>query len=285
MDSTHPILEVKNLNISYVSSSGIERVIVSNGNFSVNPGELVLIIGQNGSGKSSIFKSIVGDLNNDLFLKIKLFLKNLFKKQKSSFNQNKHIFFKGNEILNDNDLSKFRQSIGYASQEDDVDSFFERNVWNYVLDYISVSTGYTTLSTTDLEEIANDVYNKLSCDKYCEGKLKKMKLKKCSGGEKKITSLLAALSRKNADLIILDEPINNLDAYHARKLNNYLVDLKSQENPPGILIITHCPMFLGVDKVYELKNGKIQLINKDFYKTTNCFGSCNYKTKKYIEEE
>ena len=64
--SNSPLLEIKNLNISYVSSNGNERVIVNDGNLSINPGEIVLIIGENGSGKSSIFKSIVGDLNDEV---------------------------------------------------------------------------------------------------------------------------------------------------------------------------------------------------------------------------
>jgi ABC-type multidrug transport system ATPase subunit len=283
--SNSPLLEIKNLNISYVSSNGNERVIVNDGNLSINPGEIVLIIGENGSGKSSIFKSIVGDLNDDLLVKIKTSIRNLFKRNKAKFRNKKELYFNGKHIVSDSDLNLFRQSIGYSSQEDDVDKFYERKVWNYVLDYMSSAYGYSSYSTSELEERAQFVYDELECNKYCEGRLKKMKLKKCSGGEKKITSLLAALCRRDARLIILDEPLNNLDAFHARKLNNYLVELKRKPNPPGILIITHCPMFLDVDKVYELKKGKLTLLENGKYVPKNCYGICDLNLKKYLEEE
>jgi ABC-type multidrug transport system ATPase subunit len=108
------------------------------------------------------------------------------------------------------------------------------------------------------------------------------RLAKCSGGEKRMASLLRALSRTKSDLFILDEPINNLDAHHARLLNNYLAALKKRENPPGILVITHCHMFQCVDRVYKLSKGKLAEI-KD-YKPKSCYGECD-ECGKYTEEE
>lgn len=287
MNSNDPILQVENLNISFVNKKGENRIIVENGNFVVYPGEIVLIVGENGSGKSSIFRSIVSDFDNDeisignLIFK----LKNKFKKNKFKLENSKKLIFNGIEICDSNSLDYLRKSVGFSRQEDDYDSFFERNVWNYVLDYISASEGCQNLSYSELNEMAQSVYDSLDCEKYCDGNLKKVKLKNASGGERKIASILAALSRKKAKLFILDEPINNLDAYHARKLNNYLVDLKNSEYKPGILIITHCPMFLDVDRVYNLKKGKLVLMDKDKYEIKSCYGLCDKSSKKYIEEE
>ena len=97
-----------------------------------------------------------------------------------------------------------------------------------------------------------------------------------------MATLLAALSRTKSDLFVLDEPINNLDAYHARLLNNYLVKLKKRENPPGILVITHCHMFQCVDKVYKLSKGKITRIED--YNPKSCYGECS-ACGLYDEEE
>ena len=96
-----------------------------------------------------------------------------------------------------------------------------------------------------------------------------------------MATLLSALSRTKSDLFILDEPINNLDAYHARLLNNYLVKLKRSSTAPGILVITHCHMFQNVDRVYKLSKGKLTEVNN--YSPKSCYGECNSEGL-YLEE-
>ena len=82
-----PILKVEDLNISYPNK---KRPIVENGSFEVYSGEIVLILGENGTGKSSIFKSLVGDIEQDLISLFKInkkFLSNPFSKKKNSQKQ------------------------------------------------------------------------------------------------------------------------------------------------------------------------------------------------------
>lgn len=285
MNETIPILKVEDLNIEYINDKGDKRIIVENGRFEIYPGEIVLIVGENGCGKSSILRSIVGDSSNNLLLAIKNKIKNIFRKEKLIVNHSQNLYFMGKKIdsLEEHDL--FKTQLGYSRQEDDIDSFYERNVWNNVLDYASHSIDFQNITSKELEEKVQKVYDDLKCNKYCDGKLKRMRLKNCSGGEKKIVSILSALSRTESKLFILDEPINNLDAYHARRLNNYLCDLKEKKNPPGILIITHCPMFTNVDRTYELKRGKLTIKEKQNCETKTCFGECDEGRRKYIEEE
>jgi len=283
-----PILKVEDLNISYPNK---KRPIVENGSFEVYSGEIVLILGENGTGKSSIFKSLVGDIEQDLISlfknKIKKFLSNPFSKKDSKVEISKTMYLDGSLINNDNQ-DIFRKKIGYVRQHDDDDSFFQKRVWNYVLDYVSHSYYYSNYSDQDkfkkIESDAQELYDKLDCQTYADGNLKKLKLKHLSGGEKRMTTLLSALSRKHSRLFIMDEPVNNLDGYHARKLNNYLVDLKKEKNAPGILIITHCPMFTNVDRVYRLINGKL-ILDESEYKFQTCFGEVDSNGKYYIEEE
>lgn len=254
-----PILKVENLNISFQQKNG-KKIIVENGSFEVNPGEFVLILGENGAGKSSIFRSIVREDTNPS-------------------NDKRDMYFNGELIDTQKKLDIFRRSIGYARQEDDPDRFFSRKVIRYVKDYVEASQ---QLIGTDADMAIDEVYNALKCDKYADGELKTRKLSKCSGGEKRMVTLLSALSRTKSDLYILDEPINNLDAPHARLLNNYLARLKKRDNPPGILVITHCHMFQCVDRVYKLDNGKIYEISN--YIPKSCYGDCN-ECGLYKEEE
>lgn len=253
------ILKIQNMNISFQQKNG-KKVIVENGEFEINSGEFVLILGENGVGKSSIFRSIVREETNNT-------------------GDSRVMYFKGELIDSKTKLDSFRKSIGYARQEDDADRFFSRTVKRYVKDYVGISE---QLSSAELDREIRSVYNSLKCDLYADGDFENRKLSKCSGGEKRMATLLAALSRTKSDLFILDEPINNLDAQHARLLNNYLVNLKKKDNPPGILVITHCHMFQCVDRVYKLHKGK--LIEIKDYSPKSCYGKCN-ECGLYTEEE
>lgn len=253
------ILKVKNMNIS-IQSKKSKKIIVENGEFEVNRGEFVLILGENGAGKSSIFRS-------------------LLREGLKGIKDERELFFKGEPIDTQKKLDNFRRSIGYARQEDDSDKFFVRNFWQYVKYYAGMSSYFS--SAEEVEKEAMKVYEDLDCEKYADGELKERKLKKCSGGEKRMATLLSALSRSKSDLFILDEPINNLDAYHARLLNNYLIKLKKSATAPGILLITHCHMFQKLDRVYKLSKGKITEVND--YSPKTCYGNCN-SDGFYLEE-
>lgn len=238
------ILYVENLHIAYPNIT-----IVDNECFYVKPGETVVILGDNGAGKSSLINSIILAPNIRQFV-------------------SRDLYFDGKKIA-DKDLNDFRRSIGYAMQEDDEDPLFSRKVKSYVLDYAS-----DALQNNGFREYYDKLFNEyLACNAYADGKLNDRRLKDCSGGEKRMVSILRAFSRHHSKLFILDEPINNLDAKHARILNNFLIDLKKQPNPPAVLIVTHCHMFRGVDRAYQLKGGR--LVQIDNYEPKSCFGECD----------
>ncbi len=250
------ILDVKNINIAFDKGTPEEKIIVQNGAFSVAPGELVLIIGDNGAGKSTIFNSLIFALNES----------------DVSF----EMTFNGKTISKD-EKNYFRTAIGYSEQAVYDGGFFTPRVKDFVFEYASKAE-----NNEGYEDYYDRVlYNNFRVDLYCGGKFNERRISNCSGGEKQMISILKAFSRNNANLYILDEPLNNLDAVHARLLNNFIIDLKNRPNPPGILIVTHCQMFQNVDKAYKLKNGKIELLNN--YEPKSCFGECN-ECGKYKEE-
>lgn len=246
------VLYVENLHIAYPNLT-----IAENESFYVNAGETVVILGENGSGKSSLIKSLVLAAGMREFA-------------------SRDLYFDGKKI-DDNGLDEFRRSIGYAMQEDDEDPLFSRKVRDYVLDYAKDAQhndGYLAYYDKLFDEY-------LACNTYANGKFNDRRLKVCSGGEKRMVSILRAFSRHNSKLFILDEPINNLDAKHARILNNFLIDLKKRPNPPAVLIVTHCHMFRGVDRAYQLKGGKLLPVSD--YQPKSCFGECD-KTGYYTED-
>lgn len=96
------------------------------------------------------------------------------------------------------------------------------------------------------------------------------KFSKLSGGEKTRLSLCIALIN-NPDILILDEPTNNLDVKAIKWLENFIKKIKKT-----VLIISHDRYFLDktVTKVFEMKSHKL----------TEYKGSySNYKLQKSIE--
>lgn len=246
------ILEVNNLNICFDRGKESEKVIIKDGKFNIAPGELVLILGDNGAGKSTIFNALLGFLPESATFSIDM-------------------KFRGKKV----DKNTFRTSIGYSEQISYDGKLFGEKVIDYIFDYAKCAN-----ENEGFEKNYEELFKKeLKCDLYCDGKLNSKRLKYCSGGEKQIVSILRTFSRNHAPLYLLDEPINNLDSKHARLLNNFIIKMKQKPNPPAILIVTHCQMFQSVDKAYRLKNGRLNLLDK--YEPKSCFGECdkcgNYK--------
>ncbi len=267
---TDVILRVENLRIKFP-----DLTVAENESFYVKKGEVVIILGDNGTGKSSLLKSLIMTPDIKKYASRDLYFNG--KRISGNVNARKGIF-KKIRFSWDTELNEFRRSIGYSMQEDEDDPLFSRKVRDYVLEYAESAidnTGYLDY----YDKLFNDY---LKCSIYEKGKLNEKHLNVCSGGQKKIVSILKAFSRNNSKLFILDEPINNLDSKHARILNNFLIDLKKSDDPPAILIVTHCHMFQSVDRAYEIKNGKLVLLEK--YEPKSCFGECDscgyYKEEK-----
>ena len=255
------VLKVENLRIKFPGLT-----VAENESFYVKPGEVVVILGDNGAGKSSLLKSLIMTPDIKEFASRDLY----FDGQKISGNVRKQKgIFRKLRFSWDEELNRFRRSIGYSMQEDDDDPLLNGKVYDYVMDYAE-----SALNNEGYIEYYDKLFQDyLKCSTYENGELNEKRLNVCSGGQKKMVSILRAFSRNNSKLFVLDEPINNLDAKHARILNNFLLDLKNRENPPAVLIVTHCHMFQCIDRAYQLKNGKLNVLEK--YEPKSCFGECD----------
>ncbi len=172
-DST--IVSIRNGNIFQGNS-----LILSNVNFQVAKGEFVYMIGKTGSGKSSLLKTLYGDL----YLREGL-------GEVAGFNL-KDLSWKTVPLL--------RRNLGIVFQ--DFRLLTDRNIHDN-LEFVLTATGWK--DKTLMKEKIENVLNKVGL----KGKGFKMPYE-MSGGEQQRVDIARALLN-NPKLIIADEPTGNLD--------------------------------------------------------------------------
>ena len=95
-----------------------------------------------------------------------------------------------------------------------------------------------------------------------------------SGGQKKLTNIFSNLIRYNfCDLIILDEPLNNLDYSNVRAFSNVLTRLYHSKSDRAIILITHCRSIPIVNRIIEIDPTLKAFKESDSYICSSCFGN------------
>ena len=195
-------MKLRNVSFEYIPGETVLRGI----NLDIYSGEKVVILGANGSGKSSLLKI----LNGLIFPS---------KGEYSAFGQ-----LVTEETLNDEQFAQaFRQRIGFIFQNSDA-QLFSTNVW----EEIAFGPLQMKLNFKEVEDRVNGVIQMLELES-----LKDRPPYRLSGGEKKKVAIASVLSI-NPKVLILDEPTNGLDPRSQRWLINLLVEL----NNAGKTLIT-----------------------------------------------
>lgn len=182
-------------------------LILSDVSFEVNKGEMVYMIGKTGSGKSSLLKTLYGDL----YLKegegniAGMNLKDLTWKTIPLLRRNLGIIFQDFRLLSD------------------------RNVYNN-LEFVLKATGWTDKNL--MKEKIETVLGKVGL----RGKGFKMP-HEMSGGEQQRVDVARALLN-NPKLIIADEPTGNLDPETTDEIMQLLITICKDYNT-GMIMATH----------------------------------------------
>ncbi len=234
-NKTSQLLEFKNVNFSYCKN----KKIINNLSFTIGEGEFVGIVGETGSGKSTIINLLT-----------KLYLI-----------RDGDILLNGKSIKNISDKD-VRENIFVIPQETHIfkDTIYNnirlmnKNVSNKQIDEL--------IKKLEIEDIFNKFKNKLNTfinDNNC-----------LSNGEKQLISICRALVSP-AKIIVLDEINSSMDSRLEITLNKAIDYLK--ETKTLIFIAHKLSAIKNANKIIVLKNGELiemgtheQLLNnKNYY--------------------
>lgn len=246
-------IELNNIKKNYGLKNVLDGV-----SFEIKTGERIALIGDNGSGKSTILKIISGEEKADSG-KVNIrkeaeigYLKQVYPNENDSIVVEEYLKRSLKKYF---DMEKRLKELEVLMLDEN------QNIENLIKRYGRLQEEYITLGGYELEE---------KFKKICSGfKFKTEFLNKkyntLSGGEKTIVNL-ATILLKNPDVLLLDEPTNHLDIETLEWLEKFLNSYKGT-----VVLISHDRYFL--DKVVN----KIILLEKG--KTIVYFGNYSYFVK------
>ncbi|MCR5416576.1 MAG: ABC-F family ATP-binding cassette domain-containing protein [Pseudobutyrivibrio sp.] len=233
------------LNVSHINKSYGEESIIRDATFTVDEGSKVAIVGNNGTGKSTLLKMIVGEIpadDGEVTLKKDATYGYLAQYQEDSFGNNildTVLSAREDLLLMEKRLSEMEAEMSNVSTED-MTKFMED--YHKLQHQFDLSGGYTFRSE------AIGILKGLGF----EGDDLQKSMTELSGGQKTRVSL-GRLLASAPDLLLLDEPINHLDLSSIMWLEGYLSSYKG-----AVIIVAHDRYFLDkiADHVVDLSYGK-----------------------------
>lgn len=194
-------ITVDNISVTYNNA----RLALYDASCYVQPGSITALVGPNGGGKSTLFKSIMGFLEPN----------------------------QGRVDINGLSIHKAqkKQLVAYVPQADEVDWNFPVSVWDVVM---MGRYGYMNLLRIPSVKDRRLVRESLARVEMID--FKDRQIGELSGGQKKRAFLARALAQE-AQIMLLDEPFTGVDV----KTEKAIIDLLLQLRDAGhtILISTH----------------------------------------------
>lgn len=188
------MIKCKNLSAGYDG-----KAVVGGLNFEVNGGDYLCVIGENGVGKSTLIKTLLGLLKP----------------------------VEGEVIFNENLLPT---QIGYLSQQQQLLKDFPASVFEIVLSGCQSKLGLRPFYNASERQSARDKINRLGLLEFVNKSFSQL-----SGGQQQRVLLARALMAGQR-LMILDEPVTGLDTVAAKNMYDIIDDLNKVEKMTVIMI-------------------------------------------------
>lgn len=214
------ILEIKNLNKSFENGFKLQNI-----NFDIEEGEIVSLIGESGSGKTTISKMLVGLMKGE-----------------------GEILFKGQDILKNSQNNKKIQMI-FQSPYSSLNPKYK--IRDIVLEGVIYQK--TLKQGEDKEKYLQDILAKVGLEKEVAEKYPN----ELSGGQRQRVGIARAIAVK-PDLIIADEILTALDALTQIQIVELFQKLKKEDNISYLFISHDINVVKKIsDRILIIKDGEI----------------------------
>ena len=191
------IFECKDVTLGYEN-----KVVAKNLNFKIDQGDYLCVVGENGTGKSTLTKTLLGlikPLNGEVIANVQ---------------------------------GKNHKGVGYLPQQTQAQKDFPASVWEVVLSGVLNNDHrcpfYNKKDKAEAEKNMEKL-NILDLKKRCYREL--------SGGQQQRVLLARALCATDS-VLILDEPVTGLDPAASMELYETIKDLNKKENVT-IIMVSH----------------------------------------------
>jgi len=213
-------LDTHELGYTYPGSG---QAILHNVNIGFQPGEIVALTGDNGCGKTTLTKLLVGILRPG----------------------EGHICLDGNEIAMMS-LAEIGRRVGYVFQNPSQQIFCPT-----VEDEIAYGLKNMGLGGAEIKSRIGYYLDYFELSEY-----RKTFPLSLSQGEKQ-RLMLAAILAMHPRYVILDEPTTGLDIYRRKLLGDYLLRIK--KDGYGVIFVSHQGRFMETyaDRIIRMEDGRV----------------------------
>lgn len=229
-------IEIKNL--AKIYPGGTEAL--KNINFNIKSGEGVIILGHNGSGKSTFFKSIIGfekPTSGEVWINEKLV-----------------------SVDNKRELKKIRKDVGMVFQNPNlIDnlSVFQNVLFGALGRVSGFRKIISPFASDELREEAMECLDRVGLSDIA-----KKRADQISGGQKQRVSIARMLMQK-PQVVLADEPIASLDPRAGEEVMELLWEVAKERKCTVICVLHQMEMALKYgERIIGLKKGEVVLDSK-----------------------